>query len=465
MGEQLLKQKQKKVDEEWKAKKAEARRKKDVAVRQKHLLDMRKKAEEQRKRVLEEAKKEREKKERQAKIDAGEVVADDEEDDVVEVKKEEDVKEEIKEEEDDEVKDEEMKEEEDVQDDDEPAPRVELTEEEKNQVFPKKEAAGPPDITPDEINRSFGKFTVPDKSEGFDERRYEWEGAKESYDYLRKWVVARKQNDRMDDLEPSAWWKDKHAEWIQTFHDWQAKQKEFKNSEIMRAKEEKAREKEEAKQKAEEEGTVYEDDDEEIEVETMGVENLDDVGNGEPLYGYFEFEDWALLQLRMELYFLQYAFRKDVDDADRPGVHDHHLAFYYTKYFRKTLNAKHFNASTHKELCALVKDTVKIDEETNLLLSALSDDTEQFDIFVKLTEDKRRARQRRLDAGDETARIKYSPLALQQPPQAARPKSSDGSTPKATGAPVVVPYPTSKAAAVPTRPTYGRPAANTTASR
>merc|ERR1711972_411577 len=124
----------------------------------------------------------------EAKIDAGEVVADDEEDDVVEVKEEED----------DEVKDEEMKEEEDVQDDDEPAPRVELTEEEKNQVFPKKDAAGLPDITPDEINRSFGKFTVPDKSEGFDEMRYEWEGAKESYDYLRKWVVARKENDRMD---------------------------------------------------------------------------------------------------------------------------------------------------------------------------------------------------------------------------------------------------------------------------
>merc|ERR1711870_112045 len=148
-----------------------------------------------------------------------------------------------------------MKEEEEEDDDAEPAPRVELTEEEKKEVFRKRDT---PDITPDEINRSFGKFTVPDKSEGFDEMRYEWEGAKESYDYLRKWVVARKQNDRMDDLEPSAWWKDKHAEWIQTFHDWQAKQKEFKNSEIMRAKEEKAREKEEAKQKAEEEGTVYE---------------------------------------------------------------------------------------------------------------------------------------------------------------------------------------------------------------
>merc|ERR1712060_856693 len=46
--ERLLKAKQDKADEEWKVKKAEARRKKDVAVRQKHLADMRKKAEEQR---------------------------------------------------------------------------------------------------------------------------------------------------------------------------------------------------------------------------------------------------------------------------------------------------------------------------------------------------------------------------------------------------------------------------------
>merc|ERR1712217_484254 len=169
-----------------------------------------------------------------------------------------------------------MKEEEEEDDDSEPAPRVELTEEEKREVFRKRDT---PDITVEELNKFFGKFTVPDKSEGFDEMRYEWEGAKESYEYLRKYVVGRKKNERMDDLEPSAWWKDKHAEWIKQFNDWQAKQKEFNNSPIMKA----TKEKEEAKQKAEEEGVVYEDDDEEIEVDTMSVKNLDDVGNGEPL--------------------------------------------------------------------------------------------------------------------------------------------------------------------------------------
>jgi len=36
------------------------------------------------------------------------------------------------------------------------------------------------------------------------------------------------------------------------------------------------------------------------------------------------------------------------------------------------------------------------------------------DMFVKLTEEKRRERQRRLDAGDETARLKFLPQAMAQ---------------------------------------------------
>merc|ERR1712083_639808 len=129
--------------------------------------------------------------------------------------------------------------------------------------------------------------------------------------------------------------------------------------------------------KAEAEGTaVDEDEDIEMEVDIFAVENLDDMKDGEPLYAKFAHEDWALLQLRMELYFLQLAFRKDVNDDDRPGVHDQHLGFYYTKYFRKTLTIKHFNVATNKELCDLVKDTVTIDEEKKVLASTLSTEPE-----------------------------------------------------------------------------------------
>merc|ERR1712039_750448 len=157
-----------------------------------------------------------------------------------------------------------------------------------------------------------------------------------------------------------------------------------------------------------------------MEVDIEACTDLNDTGNGEPLFASFTFEDWALLQLRTELYFLQLAFRKDVDDPDRPGVHDQHMAFYYNKYFRKNLNVKHFNVTSNKELCDLVKDTVAMNEEDKVLTGKLEEETEDFVAFVKLTEENRRERQRRIDAGDETAKIKFSPLAVQQP-QALKP--------------------------------------------
>jgi len=489
--EKRLQEKQEKANVEWKAKKAEEERKKQVALRQKQLADMRKKAEEQRKKVLEEAKKkreaeaakkEKEKKkkekeaakkkkeaekakkaaERQKKIEAGEEVPEEEEEPEEpeepseeepedEVKKEE-VKDEVKEEE---TKDEEMKEEED----NEPPPTVELTEEEKAEVF-KKGATDVTDLTSATLEKYYGKFTVPDTTEGFDEMRFEWDGQAESTDYLRKWVIDRKANSRMDDLQPSDWFKEKHHEWLKLFAGWQASQKKYNVSPGKRAKDIANKKKEEARKKAEADGAEVEEEDVEMEVDIFAVENLDDMKDGEPLYAKFAHEDWALLQLRFELYFLQLGFRKDVDDDDRPGVHDQHLAFYYTKYFRKSLNIKHFNVATNKELCELVKDTVTLDKEKKVLMSALSEDTEAFDIFVKHTEENRRERQRRIDAGDETARIKFSPLAVQQPPSA---KVGAAAKPAGTvGAAVIKPKeggirPTTAATvAPPVRPAYGR---------
>lgn len=176
------------------------------------------------------------------------------------------------------------------------------------------------------------------------------------------------------------------------------------------------------------------------EVDIFACENILDVGTGEPLFANFVFEDWALVQLRMEMYFLQLAFRKDVDDDDRPGVHEQHLSFYYNKYFRKNLNPKHFAVNSNSELVALVKDTVVIGEDSQVLVSALADETEEFDIFVKQTEEKRRERQRRIDAGDETAKIKFSPLAVQQSSNvriAVNP--TGGPTAKTPGAPSAKP--------------------------
>merc|ERR1740121_3545489 len=157
-------------------------------------------------------------------------------------------------------------------------------------------------------------------------------------------------------------------------------------------KEKKAK-KEEEKKKAEEGGEE-------------AVEDVDDTGNGDPLFKDFTSEDWALLLLRVELYLLQAAFKKDVNDPDRPGVPEQHAAFYYNKYFRKQLTPKYFGVNTNADLTALVKDTATWNDEK--ILGTPLEEQDSPGMFVKLTEENRRERQRRIDAGDETARLKFS---------------------------------------------------------
>merc|ERR1719422_273550 len=121
------------------------------------------------------------------------------------------------------------------------------------------------------------------------------------------------------------------------------------------------------------------------------VEDITDVGNGEPLFKNFTFADWALMQLRYELYLLHQAFKRDTGDPERPGIPEMHLSFYYNKYFRKQISPKHWGVSTNAELLDLVKDTAVLDNH-QVLGTPLKDDVEM-DLFAKLTEEKRRERQ------------------------------------------------------------------------
>merc|ERR1712187_913173 len=98
-----------------------------------------------------------------------------------------------------------------------------------------------------------------------------------------------------------------------------------------------------------------------------------------------------------------------------PGIHESNLAFYFNKYYRKALNAKNFGVTTNAELCALVKDTVKIDDGEQVLASVIDTEPETFDIFVKLTEENRRERKRRVEAGDESQKLKFANTPIQQP--------------------------------------------------
>lgn len=454
----ILKDKQEKAVSEWKARKAEKTRKKQLELRQKQLADMRKKAEEARKKAAEEKKKKAEevkkkveeaKKKRveeaakkkaaeEAKKKAEEAKEKGEEGEEAkeegekaeeeapkeeapkeeetkeeaaeepkeEETKEEEVKEEAKEEADEEMKAEESEE--------EPEPTgVELTEEDKKVWFRPPSVS---DLTPAVLAQAFGKFTLPEKSEGFDDIKYEWQPAAKANDYLRTWVVDKKLTARMEDLTPSKWSKEKHAAFAKAVKEWQAKQKPLLAKRQAEQKKKAAEKKKKQAESADPDAEVEEEEEEKTEeFDIFAVEDIQDAGNGEPLYVNFEFEDWAMLTLRFELFFLVQAFKKDVDDEDRPGVHESNLSFYYQKYFSKQLQAKWYGKESIQQVVELVKDAATIAEANKVLQTSLEtgDLVDTFDIFVKLTEEGRRERMRRIDAGDETARIKFDRMLTQ----------------------------------------------------
>jgi len=145
-------------------------------------------------------------------------------------------------------------------------------------------------------------------------------------------------------------------------------------------------------------------------IDIFSVQDVSDMGDGEPLFANFMFEDWALMSLRFELHLLVRSFRHDVNDPERPGMHEDHVAFYYQRYYRKQLNAKFFGKDSLHELITLIRDTVAFKD--SILGSTLAEEEQAaHDIFVKLTEEARRERTRRIDAGDESARLRFSVLA------------------------------------------------------
>jgi len=281
--------------------------------------------------------------------------------------------------EEEEIKDEEANKE-DAEEDKGP-PTAELSEEELKMRFKPQEI---PDLTEQVLAESFANFTLPEESEGFAEIRYEWEDSPKCKDYLRKWILAKKLTPPAEDLQPSEWFYSKLTEWQRILQEWQLKQKEFRQDPVRReaakARAQAEKEKQEQEDKQREEGDeVLEDENneasqqkqEDVEpVDIFTVDDVCDIGDGEPLFANFMFEDWALMSLRFELFLLVCAFKADVNDPDRPGIPEDHLPFYYNKYYMKALNTRFFGTSTPSELVAMVRDTVCIAPDSLLLYAA-----------------------------------------------------------------------------------------------
>jgi len=363
---------------------ASKRLKAEADARKKKQEFARKKLEEERKKKAEAAKKAREAKERKNKGE-DEAAADMEEEEAAAELEEEEVE---------------------VQ-------PVSLTDAEKALSFRKKDV---PDLSPKEMSLSFAKFSIPSLEEGFDSIEFEWLPEDKSKEYLRDFVTARKLTERVEDLQPSEGFATRWAEWKKLLTSWKKKQQEFKDP---AAKKKAAAAKKAAEEKDGLEGNGNDEKPKmQINAEDLdvfSVEDVMDVGSGEPLFAKYAYEDWALLSLRVELHLLIHAFRQDLGDPERTSFHESHLPFYYNKYYKLPFKVKNFGVDKLEDLIDMVKDTAEISGKS-CLEAQLSDDT-PMDNFVKLTEDHRRDRLRRLDAGDETAQLKFARPAPAAPVQ------------------------------------------------
>jgi len=144
------------------------------------------------------------------------------------------------------------------------------------------------------------------------------------------------------------------------------------------------------------------------EADVFLIDNVFDVGGGEPLFAHFTVEDWALLSLRFELHLLVHAFRHDCRNPERRGIQPSELGAYYYRYFTKGLNVRNYGVESIEQLIGLIPDSAVICED--IVESQLVDDLETNEVFVKLTEESRRERQRRLDEGDQSAVLRFSVL-------------------------------------------------------
>lgn len=357
----LLKDKQAKADLEFKAKKADELRAKLIEKQQQEL------AREQRRRERAQAKAEREAR-RAAAAEAGEDVPMEEEP-AEEEEKEEEIPQIV---------------------DDEKPPKVELTPEERKQLFRKTDV---PDVSLLALGAAFAQFTIPTQAEGFDQVIFPWHTKTKSEAYLKDWQQSRRLTIRVEDIQPSDWFNKQWSSWQAQLQKWKQHQTEWK-AEYLR----KERDGEVQAQK-------METDSDDLDV--FGVSDVSNIGNGEPLYAHFSYEDWSLLSLRFEMHLLGHSFDKDVRDRDCVGIHIDNLPFYYNKYFKKSLVSKNFGVETNQELLDFVKDTVALDSRL-VLETQLSEGLDNFDIFLKLTEDCRRDRKLLVDSGDDSAKLKFS---------------------------------------------------------
>ena len=78
-------------------------------------------------------------------------------------------------------------------------------------------------------------------------------------------------------------------------------------------------------------------------------------------------------QWRYGLHLLVHAFKRDVDDPDRPSFHESHVKFYISKYLGRSWDSDWtlMDLKTFGDLVAMIKECVDLDPATSFVKAVL----------------------------------------------------------------------------------------------
>ncbi|CAE8633151.1 unnamed protein product [Polarella glacialis] len=257
-----------------------------------------------------------------------------------------------------------------------------------------------PDIADLELTKSYANFAIPSLAEGFDAVSFAWQPEATCSKLLKAWVRQKKLVLHAEDLQPGESFKESWAVWQKNLAEWHKCYADCHQA-----------------------WQVTEMDRDSPGVFT--IEDIMDIGNGEPLFANFADEDWTLLNTRYELHLLLHSFKKDLSDADRPSFELKHLSYYYNRYYKKRWDLEQFGVNEFDDLLDLLEHSVSLNS-ANGHLKANQAENVPLESFVKLTEDSRRQRQRRIKDGDQTGRLNFPPITPAEKGDKCYGKGGDG---------------------------------------